>query len=194
VAVDPRLRHAADGALVERVLAGDRSAFGTLVERYQDKMLAYARYMGFDDADARDAVQDAFVRAFRHLRRCGDPNRFGGWLFKIVSNVCRTAGGNASRRRTDSLDAHGDSLVASGPPPDEELESSWLKSQVRRALDSVAPDQREALVLMYLHGHSVREIQEMTGASTSAVKMRLKRGREALEALLGPLLIEVPEP
>jgi RNA polymerase sigma-70 factor (ECF subfamily) len=191
--VDPRLRQAPDGALVERVLAGDRAAFGILVERYQDRMLAYARYMGFDEADARDAVQDAFVRAFRHLRRCGNPERFGGWLFKIVSNVCRTAGGNASRKAAEPLDAHGAALIAPAALPDEEMESRWLKEQVRRALDRVAPDQREALVLMYLQGHSVSEIEAMTGASTSAVKMRLKRGREALEALLGPLLIEVTE-
>jgi RNA polymerase sigma-70 factor (ECF subfamily) len=191
--VDPRLRQAPDGALVERVLAGDRSAFGILVERYQDRMLAYAKYMGFEEADARDAVQDAFVRAFRHLGRCGDPERFGGWLFKIVSNVCRTAGGNASRKATEPLDEHGPSLIAPAALPDEEMETRWLKEQVRAALDRVAPDQREALVLMYLQGHSVNEIEELTGASTSAVKMRLKRGREALEALLGPLLIEVTE-
>jgi RNA polymerase sigma-70 factor (ECF subfamily) len=191
--VDPRLKQASDGDLVERVLAGDRAVFGVLVERYQDKMLAYARYMGFDDADARDAVQDACVRAFRHLGRCGEPKRFGGWLFKIVSNVCRTAGGNASRRATEALDAHRPALIAPSALPDEEMESRWLKAQVRRALDRVSADQREALVLMYLQGHSVSEIEELTGASTSAVKMRLKRGREALEALLGPLLIEVTD-
>ncbi len=191
--MDPRLSQAPDGALVARVLAGDRDAFGALVERYQDRMLAYARYMGFAEPEARDAVQDAFVRAFRHLRRCGDPDRFGGWLFKIVSNVCRTKGGSASRRSTEPLDAHGPSLVAPGALPDEEMEAKWLKEQVRRALDHLAPDQREALVLMYLQGHSVSEIEELTGASSSAVKMRLKRGREALEALLGPLLIEVPD-
>ena len=75
-----------------------------LVTRHQDRMLAYARYMGFEDAQARDLVQDAFVRAYRHLRRCGDPERFSGWLFKILSNLCRTAGSKRSRRATDPLD------------------------------------------------------------------------------------------
>ena len=84
-----------DGALVARTLAGERQAFGMLVTRHQDRMLAYARYMGFEDAQARDLVQDAFVRAYRHLRRCGDPERFSGWLFKILSNLCRTAGSKA---------------------------------------------------------------------------------------------------
>lgn len=191
--MDPELTGAPDEALVSKVLGGDRGAFGVLVERYQDRMLAYVRYMGFDESESRDVVQDAFVRAFRHLPRCGDPQRFGGWLFKIVSNLCRTAGTRARRRSTEPLDAHGSSLVSPAALPDEEVESGWLKSEVRRALDRVAPDQREALVLMYLQSYSVVEIAELTGASVSAVKMRLKRGREALGALLGPLLTEVPD-
>jgi RNA polymerase sigma-70 factor (ECF subfamily) len=192
--VEPPLSQASDGALVARVLAGERQAFGGLVERYQDRMIAYVRYMGFDEAEAHDLAQDAFVRAFRHLRRCGEPERFAGWLFKIVSNVCRTAGARSARRAAEPLDTHAGSLVANDPRPDEEAEATWLRHQVRAALDGIAPDQREALVLMYLQGHSVSEIEELTGASSSAIKMRLKRGREALKAQLGPLLSEVPEP
>ena len=187
------MTEASDGALVRRVLAGERQAFGILVERYQDRMLAYVRYMGFDEAEARDVAQDAFVRAFRHLRRCGDPERFSGWLFKIVSNVCRSAGARAARRATESLDAHSERLATEVASPDELAEAGWLKEQVRTALDRVPPDQREALVLMYLQGYSVEEIEQLTGASRSAVKMRLKRGRDALKARLGPLFSEVPE-
>ncbi len=184
---------ASDGALVQRVLAGDRQAFGLLVERHQDRMLAYVRYMGFDDSEARDLAQDAFVRAFRHLKRCGDPERFSGWLFMIVSNVCRSAGARAARRATEPLDAVAGSVASDGPTPDEQADEKHLREQVRRALGRLPEEQREALVLMYLQGYSVHEIEEMTGASASAVKMRLKRGREALKALLGPTLAEVPE-
>jgi RNA polymerase sigma-70 factor (ECF subfamily) len=186
-------RDASDGEIVSRVLAGERHEFGILVERHQDRMLAYVRYMGFDEAEARDLAQDAFVRAFRHLRRCGDPNRFAGWLFKIVSNLCRTAGSRASRRGMESLEVVGGALVGEEPLPDAQAEAEWLRGHVRQALDGLPADQREALVLMYLQGHSVGEIEELTGASTSAVKMRLKRGREAMKALLGPLLAEVSE-
>jgi RNA polymerase sigma-70 factor (ECF subfamily) len=182
-----------DGALVARVLAGERQAFGVLVERHQDRMLAYVRYMGFDEADARDLAQEAFVRAFRHLRRCGDPDRFAGWLFRIVSNVCRSAGARAARRPTEPLDAVASSLAAGGPAPDEVVDAKWLRRRVSAALGRLPREQREALVLMYLQGCSVQEIEELTGASPSAIKMRLMRGREALKALLGPVLAEVPE-
>lgn len=182
-----------DGALVARALAGDHQAFGVLVTRHQDRMLAYAKYMGFGDAQANDLVQDAFVRAYRHLRRCGDPERFAGWSFKILSNLCRTAGRKRARRVTEPLDAVGATLPSKGPAPDEVAEASWLKDRVRDALDAVPPDQREALVLMYLQGYSVAEIEELTGASASAVKMRLKRGRDALRAELGEVFLEVIE-
>ncbi len=182
-----------DGALVARVLAGNRDAFGTLVDRHQDQMLAYVRYMGFEEAEALDVVQDAFVRAFRHLRRCGDPDRFAGWLFKIVANLCKTAISKKARRRVERLEPLGSLLSSDAPGPDERAEATLLREQVRRALDSVPADQREALVLMYLQGLSVSEIEELTGASRSAIKMRLMRGREALKRELEPLFGEVVE-
>lgn len=182
-----------DAALVARVRSGNHDAFGVLVTRYQDRMLAYARYMGFGESESLDVVQEAFVRAYRHIGRCGDPSRFDGWLFKIVSNVCRTSGRRRARRGTEPLEAHRSELVSTMPGPDERLEASSVAQQVRAALDAVSPEHREVLVLMYLQEHSVAEISEMTGASPSAVKMRLKRGREALRVKLAPLFQEVGE-
>lgn len=181
-----------DGDLVARALGGERQAFGVLVTRHQDRMLAYAKYMGFGDAQASDLVQDAFVRAYKHLRRCGDPERFAGWLFKILSNLCRTAGSKRSKRRTEPLDAVA-RYASEDPTPDAVAEASWTRDQIREALDAIPADQREALVLMYLQGYSVTEIEELTGASSSAVKMRLKRGRDALRVELEPFFTEVHE-
>lgn len=179
-----------DAEIVERVLSGRHEAFGALVQRYQDSLVAYVIYMGFDEATAHDVVQDGFIRAFRHLRRCGDPERFEGWLFKIVSNLCRTAGKKRSRRRMEPLQVHHADLVDHEADPEQDVEASVLRDHIRTALETLPGDQREALVLMYLQGHSVREISEMTGASASAVKMRLKRGRDALKGELEPFFAE----
>jgi len=184
------MTEAPDATLVAQVLAGDTGAFGHLVDRYQDQMMAYVVYMGFAEAEALDVVQEALVRAFRHLKRCGDPERFDGWLFKIVSNVSKTHAARSARRRTEPIEAFRSSIESTGPWPDEEAEARWTRELVRRALDTVPHDQREALVLMYLQGLSVSEICDVTGASASAVKMRLKRGREALRDELGPLFVE----
>lgn len=153
--------------------------------------MAYVRYMGFSEAEAGDVVQDGFVRAYRHLRRCGDPDRFEGWLFKIVSNLCRTVGKRNAKRATESLHDHGTTLVSGEPGPEERMEAGMVRERVRAALDTVPDDQREALVLMYLRGHSVGEIADLTGASSSAVKMRLKRGRDALKDQLAPIFSEL---
>jgi len=185
------MNQVSDAVVVSRVLSGDREAFGTLVDRYQDRLIAYVRHMGFGSDEAMDIVQDGFVRAFQHLRRCGDPERFGGWLFRIVSNLCRTAATRRSRRNAEPLDGHGRHLRSELPNPEERMEGSWTRERIRDALQEVPPDQREALVLMYLEGYSVAEIEELTGASSSAVKMRLKRGRDALERVLAPLFAEV---
>ncbi|MDX1648005.1 MAG: sigma-70 family RNA polymerase sigma factor [Longimicrobiales bacterium] len=181
---------ASDAAIVARVLSGHHDAFETLVRRYQDSLVAYARYMGFDEATAHDLVQDGFIRAFRHLRKCGDPERFEGWLFKIVSNLCRTAGKKRSKRQMESLQVHQADLVDMEADPEQDAEASVLREQIRAALETLPDDQREALVLMYLQGHSVRDIAEMTQVSVSAVKMRLKRGRDALKGELAPLFFE----
>ena len=173
-----------DGALVAQVLAGHHNAFGTLVNRYQDQMLAYVRYMGFGEAEACDLVQDSFVRAFRHLGRCGDRDRFAGWLFKIVSNLCRTVGSTNARRRSEPLDPHGRTLVSELPGPDEQMEANWTRDRVRTALDTVPPDQREALVLQTWHGWSLADIGRHMDRTPAAVAGLLKRGLHQLRDLL----------
>lgn len=181
---------ASDEALVSRVLGGEVDAFGVLVDRYQDRMLAYARHMGFSGPEAEDLVQDAFVRGFRHLKRCGDPARFAGWLFRIVSNVCKTAARKGTVREvvTDHDGLGG--IPGDGKTPADHAEAGWVRDKVRAALDNLPPDQREAVVLMYLDGLPVSGIVELTGASPSAVKMRLMRAREALKGELAPFFQE----
>lgn len=176
------MRSLSDSDLVARTRGGEREAFGYLVERYQDPMFRYVRHMGFGEADARDILQDAFVRAYRHLGRCGDPERFDGWLFKIVANLCRTEGRRAGRRARQRLDQT--PLVDEAPGPQRLAEADSVRGRVRHALDALPSDQRQAVVLFYMEGHSVREIAALTGASTSAVKMRLLRAREELRVEL----------
>ena len=179
-----------DEALVRRVLGGEVDAFGVLVDRYQDRMMRYVRHMGFTGPEAEDLVQDAFVRGFRHLKRCGDPSRFGGWLFRIVSNLCKTAGRKKAARVTVTDHDGIGRIPGGGGSPEDHAEARAVQEKVREALETLPEDMREALVLMYLEGMSVNGIVDLTGASPSAVKMRLKRGRDALKDQLAPLVQE----
>src|SRR3989442_9145519 len=87
-----------DAALVRRVQTGDTGAYAGLVARYRDRLGRYALHMLGNREDAEEVLQDAFVRAYRSLARCDDPERFGAWLYGILVNRCRTAGARATRR------------------------------------------------------------------------------------------------
>jgi len=88
----------ADAALVAATLNGDLNSYGVLVRRYQDTYFRFAVRMLGDREDADDALQSAFVRAFRALRDCREPARFGAWLYQIVINECRTFAARRARR------------------------------------------------------------------------------------------------
>ncbi len=172
-----------DGTVIERVLCGDTESFGFLIDRYQDDLVAYANYMIGSADDAADVVQDSFVRAYKSLRQCKDPARFKAWLFRIVSNQCKTHLARHHRRHRESLSA------AVGVPgdkdaPDTAVEGAELRRTVHEALQHLTVDQREALVLKYIDGLSLPEIADLLSTSQSALKMRLLRGREALRERL----------
>ncbi len=172
-----------DAVLVERVLNGDVEAFGILVDRYQDTFATYATRMTGSVDDAIDIIQESMFRAYRALRHCKNPANFKGWLFRIVSNRCKTHLATRQRRRTERLDCHGPRLAA----PDNqgvELERHDERRAIERALQELPVEQREAVVLRYIEGFSVREIAAAVGVSPSAVKMRLHRARAALRTRL----------
>lgn len=175
-----------DSQVIARILNGDAEAFGLLVDRYERELAAYAKYMTGSADDAADVIQESLVRAFKWLKRCKDHTRFKGWLFRIVSNQCKTHLTRRKRRRTEPLVA---AAQLATPSPDAEAEAAELRRQVHAALDQLPVDQREALVLKYVQGMSLPEMAEVLDASVSALKMRLKRGRGALrEKLEGVIL------
>ena len=89
-----------DAELVRRVLGGDTPAYALLVNRYRERYVRYAAHMLGRREDAEEVVQDTFVRAYRALARYEEREQFRSWLFRILVNRCRTAGGRARRRRT----------------------------------------------------------------------------------------------
>lgn len=176
-----RLPNPGNAEIVARVLGGDVEAFKELVAPCRDRLVRYATHMLGDSDEAEDVVQESFVRAYRGLARCGDPNRFDAWLFRIVVNRCRTAGARRTRRArtvvTDSAALMG--TEASGAEPGGE----WF-DEVEAALRQLEPEQREAFLLRHVEGMSYDEMRAVTGAGESALKMRVKRACDRLRVLL----------
>ena len=174
--------HPSDAEVVAAVLAGDVERYAVLVQRYQDSYRRFATRMLGSADDADDALQMAFVRAYRALAQCDDPSRFGAWLHRIVLNECRTFGARKARRERrvvadhDALELVQDDRAG----PDDGLTAE----AVQRALDRIDPDQREAFVLKHVEGMNYDEMAALTDVSVSALKMRVKRACERLRVLL----------
>ncbi|MGD8727657.1 MAG: RNA polymerase sigma factor [Gemmatimonadales bacterium] len=170
-----------DGALVVRVLEGDTDAFAGLVARYRDRLGRYAVRMLGNTADAEEALQDAFVRAYRSLARCTDPERFGAWLFGILVNRCRTVGGQRARRQRVVVN---DEPALARASVDHTEERDALRAAIEWAVAQLSPMNREAFLLKHVEELSYDEMETITGASVSALKMRVARARAELQQLL----------
>jgi RNA polymerase sigma-70 factor (ECF subfamily) len=170
-----------DGAIVGQVLGGDVDAYAYLVRRYQDSYFRFATRMLGSKDDADDALQSAFVRAFRKLAECRDPNRFGAWLYQIVINECRTLALRRDRRERRMVREESE---LADLPADPLMHDSSELAGIQRALDQLDPDQREAFILKYVEDMSYDEMTRFTGASVSALKMRVKRACERLRRML----------
>jgi RNA polymerase sigma-70 factor (ECF subfamily) len=172
-----------DAELIAAVLAGDIDSFAGLVRRYQDTCTRFAVRMLGSHVDADDALQSAFMRAFRGLRSCKDPERFGGWLYQIVVNECRTYASRQRRRELRFPTA--EEAIERAVAPGSELEAdNDVGGHIERALSMLPTEQREAFLLKYVEEMSYEEIAGMTGASVSALKMRVKRACDTLRDLL----------
>lgn len=171
---DPR-----DAELVEAVIGGDVDAFTSLVRRYQDLCFRFSlRYLG-DRDDAEDALQEAFVRAFRGLATCRDPERFGAWLYRIVVNECRTRATRSARRHRRLVND-----VSPETADPASLVDPAVGAEIEYALTELVPEQREAFLLKYVEELSYDEMSAITGVGVSALKMRVKRSCERLRELL----------
>jgi RNA polymerase sigma-70 factor (ECF subfamily) len=170
-----------DAALVRRVLDGETEAFADLVARYRDRLARYAVRMLGNHADAEEAVQDAFVRAYRSLRRCTDPERFGAWVFAILVNRCRTAGARRARRERTVVS---DERLLHRAAVDDFTDRQAWRDAINWALAQVPPTNREAFLLKHVEELSYEEMRDATGVSIPALKMRVLRARETLRDLL----------
>jgi RNA polymerase sigma-70 factor, ECF subfamily len=170
-----------DAVLVAAVIAGDVDAFARLVARHRDTFTRFAVRMLGSPADADDVLQSAWMRAYRNMAACRQPERFQAWLFQIVGNECRTYGTRRGRReRRFTADEAALEHAAVAHPAD----AAAVRDEIQRALDQLPPEQREAFVLKYVEELSYEEMMEITGAGLSALKMRVKRACERLRTLL----------
>jgi RNA polymerase sigma-70 factor (ECF subfamily) len=177
-----------DGKIVERVLAGDRDAFGLLIDRHRDGAVRFALRILRVRADAEDVVQEALLHAFLQLADLRARDRFAAWLLGIVVNLAKS---RLRARRETPVDDWAGGRAISGfvwmdaePSPDARQEARELHDRIWSALGGLPAEQQEAVQLHYVDGLRVWEIAALVGVPSGTVKARLHRARGRLRRAL----------
>ncbi len=167
-----------DEELIRRTRAGDRRAYGELVERYRAAVVRRAQAILRDPGAAEDAAQEAFVRAYAYLNSYDGRYRLYTWLARIVTNVCLS---QLSAHQWQMLPLERACLLPSDSLAADDPELAALASERVRALQAAVAGlpakYRDVLILRYWHDLAYEDIAQLTAQSLGAVKTQLRRGR-----------------
>jgi RNA polymerase sigma-70 factor (ECF subfamily) len=182
--------------LLERLRSGDEAACADLVRHFGGRMLTVSRRFLRCEQDAADAVQEAFLSAFRSIQDFEGGSRLGTWLHRIVVNACLMKLRAARRRPATSIDHLLPAFDETGhqvrqattwdTSPLERLQTQELRARVRRCIEMLPEGYRVVLLLRDIEELDTAETASRLGISESAVKVRLHRARQALRTLLEP--------
>jgi RNA polymerase sigma-70 factor (ECF subfamily) len=187
-------RRVDDRELLTRHVAGDPHAFGEIVRRHRDRLWAVALRVLRDREEAADAVQDAFVSAYRAAHTFRGQSAVTTWLHRITVNACLDRTRKAASRRTSPI-AEPERLEQLLEPHESAAvpaERQDLHRQLIAALSELPPEQRAALVLVDMQGYPVAEAARILGVAVGTIKSRCARGRARLLPLVKHLRSEGP--
>ncbi|HZO62831.1 MAG TPA: sigma-70 family RNA polymerase sigma factor [Gaiellaceae bacterium] len=174
-----------DEELVARARRGDADAYEVLVTAYQGIALRTAHVVSGNAADAEEAVQDAFVKAYRALWRFRPGAPFRPWLLRIVANEARNRRRSAGRRSALALRAAQEPSGEAAPSPEAALLGAERREELVAALNRLSESDREALACRFFLDLSEAETAAALGVRPGTVKSRLSRALERLRAELG---------
>jgi RNA polymerase sigma-70 factor (ECF subfamily) len=166
-----------DAELAALALAGDREAFGKLVERYAGQARRVARAVLGNEADADDAAQDAFLSALKNLGRYDASRPFGPWLMRIVANAATDRRRRQQVRAAEQLSPQ---TPHTGPTPDREVSRRELRVALEAALATLPERRRMAIVMFDVEGYTHQEIAEALRVPVGTVRSDVFHARRAL--------------
>jgi RNA polymerase sigma-70 factor, ECF subfamily len=187
-----RIEAEEDRDLIRRAQQGDRGAFAQLVERHQRRAFVLALGLVRDENDAREIVQEAFVRVFRGLDSFKGTSSFFTWLYRIVTNLSIDLMRKPSRRDSELVepatldDAFETPFLAriDGADPLDAVQRSDVATAIQAALDALPPYHRGVIVMREVEGMSYEEMAEVMGVSKGTIMSRLFHARQKLQRAL----------
>jgi RNA polymerase sigma-70 factor (ECF subfamily) len=182
--------------LLARLRAGDEAAYEALVRSYSGRLMAVTRRILGSEEDAREAVQEAFIAAFRNLAGFEGGARLSTWLHRIAVNAALMKLRSRKRRPEESIEPllpvyqddghHAERFQAWCEPVDVAMQRRETRALVRRCIDQLPDSYRTVLLLRDIEQLDTEDTAAMLGITANAVKIRLHRARQALRTLLDP--------
>lgn len=184
-----------DGALIRKYCDGELHAFNTLVWRWQKPLFNFAlRYLG-NAEEAREVVQQTFIKVYQHLPRLKDHSRFATWLYQVTVNLCRDEIKKRRRRHTYSLESLQEAaeqtqtrsalaLADDSANPDRLVSRKELRDILARALQQLPEEQRVVVIMKEYQGLKFTEIAAILRIPLNTAKSRMYYGLTALRKIL----------
>jgi RNA polymerase sigma-70 factor (ECF subfamily) len=180
--------------LVNRLRAGDEAAFEDLIRKFGSRLLAVARRFVRNDDDAQDIVQSAYLSAFRALDQFEGNCQLSTWLHRIVVNTALMKLRSKRRKHEESIEDllpafqedghHVEQFADWTMPADQLIERNETRAFVRACIDRLPDNYRTVLLLRDIEERSTQDVAEALSMTSTAVKVRLHRARQALSTLL----------
>ena len=164
--------------LVAAAKKGDTAAFGSLVDIYQQRVFRAATSLLGSESDARDAVQEVFLKAYRYFSKFDDSRDLAPWLYKITTNVCRDLAKSKRRHQGAPIEVQG--LVSTSPRPFERAARREQRRPTRLALARLPYKERAAITLRDLEGLASRDVARILGTTQATVRSQISSGRAKL--------------
>lgn len=183
-----------DAQLVAQAQQGDTRSFDLLVLKYQHRVIALIRRFVKNEAEAEDLAQETFIKAFRALPNFRGDSQFYTWLYRIAVNTAKNSLEVNKRRPSSDVDIDEigeyafDEHLQQQDTPENMLASEDMQRVVSEALAALSDDLRRALILREFDGLSYEAIAQAMGCPIGTVRSRIFRAREAIDAVVRPLL------
>ncbi len=173
-----------DEEIVKIVQNGDVEAFGLLVNRFEKKMLRYAKKFLFDATEAEDLVQEVFLKAYTNIQSFDTKKPFSPWLYRIAHNTYINAGKKKKNEPLGFFDFDFLSTFFSrGKNVEENIKEEEIKEMVNKCLFELDKKYREVIVLYFLEEMDYKAISDILHIPTSTVGVRLSRGKQKLKKI-----------
>jgi len=171
--------------LIERAAAGETAAFEQIMIQSQQRVMAMSWRLLGNEADARDACQEVFLRVYKHLHHFKQDQDFFAWLYRITVNVCRdTLKKRHLQSQTRSIDADPNDSVLEIPAEQADAEETLLQAQRRelisRAIAMLPFKERASIILRDVEGHSTEEVARILKSSSTTVRSQISSARRKI--------------